>query len=67
MNQNIERYLLAAIEGFQKFKDYQNLISCYLKLGEYKLAVKAYTEAKTYAEEADALSKNHNEQYFRAD
>ena len=61
---NQKKYLLKALEGFELFKDYQNIISCYLKLGEIKLNIKELTEAKKYAEKADEVWRTNKESYF---
>ena len=43
------------------------MISCYLQIGEVKLHLHEYSEAKIYAEKADNICQTTNENYFRAD
>lgn len=63
----IQKYLKEAIKGFTIFRDYQNLISCNLKLGELKLSCKKYIEAKSYAQKADEICRERKESYFVGD
>lgn len=59
-----EKELQLAISGFTSFKDYQNMLSCYLRIGKIKFIKNEHQEAKLYAEKATELCKTHKENYF---
>lgn len=63
----VRKNLLAANQGFEKFRDYANQISCHLRLSELELNLKHYDKAKGYAETAHNICRGNNETYFLAE